>query len=146
MADTVVSDLVLFKLRRAPEGLKVTVETSPAFEASLKARARGEVYDRSAGGDYVSTHYVRENPTSDAEVGHMLFAVGSSKPGGTTINMPLVRTRDQLVKVAEEVSAWVERHMAAYMRAIEVTATVKARSFLGLPPESDVSASAQNPA
>jgi hypothetical protein len=28
--------------------------------------------------------------------------------------------------------------MAAYMRAIEVTATVKARSFLGLPPESDV--------
>jgi len=140
MADTVVSDLVSFKLRRSPEGLRITVTSTPDFEASLKARARGEVYDRQAGTDYVSTHYVRENPSTDSEIGHMLFAVGSSKPGGTTIVMPCVKTRDQLVKIAEEIATWVERHMQQFMRAIEVTATVKARSFAGLPAETPAEA------
>ena len=136
MADTIVSNLVEFKLRRTADGILVSVIATEAFENSLKIRARSDVYDRGDGnGGYVDTWNVRENPTpSDSELGYFLFLKGSSAAGGKSITLPIVRSRDQLLKVAEEVSAWTERHFSNFMRAVEVTAVVKARTIFGLLP------------
>jgi len=137
MADTIVSNLCEFKLRRGPEGIRITVTSTPEFEASLKTRARGDTIDKYAGDVSYFVWNVRENPApSDQELGHLLFLEGSSRPGGATIVAPVVRSRDQLVKVAEEISAYVERHFANYMRAVEVTASIKARTVFGLNTES----------
>jgi hypothetical protein len=134
VADTVVSNLVEFKLRRSPEGIRVTVTSTPEFEQSLRTRSKADRVDRcSADGKYVYLWNIRQNPTpDDAELGYFLYMEGSSKPGGATCVFGGVRSRDQLVKVAEQVSAWVETHFAGFMRAIEVTATIKARSVIGL--------------
>jgi len=139
MADSIVSNLVEFKLRRTAAGIVVTVLGTDAFETSLKNRARADIYDRADGnGGYVDTWNVRENPTpSDPELGYFLFMKGSAAPGGKSVTVPFVRSRDQLLKVAEEVSAWTERHFANYMRAVEVTAVVKARTIFGLLPAAE---------
>lgn len=134
MADTIVSNLVEFKLRRTPAGVQISVTSTPEFEASLKSRARGEQSDRPTVTGYVDTHNIRECPSSDQELGWFLYMVGTS-PGGKTATVTTVRSRDQLVKCAEEVANWVERHFSTHMRAVEVTATVKARTIFGLSPE-----------
>lgn len=135
MAESIVVDLVDFKLRREPAGVRVTVCATEAFELSLKARARGNLADRIINGEYCDVWDIREATCSDADLSPLLFLKGSSLPGGVTVVLPLVRSREQMTKAAEQVTLWIEAHFSAYMRAIEVTATVKARSFAGLPPE-----------
>ncbi len=128
---------VEFRLRRDLDGLKVTVKTTPDFERSLKMRARSEVVDHAIrNGDRVRIHHVHDSyPANDTELGCLLLAVGSSGPEPKVFKILTVRSREQLQSCIHEMQEWIDRHVAEYMRTVDIALNVKMRTFTPAPAE-----------
>lgn len=124
-----IDSYVEFRIRRSPEGaLSVSVKTHEILERS---------FERAAGGSSTTISYESGavlriwQPPSDASshvrsnvLALTLFAHGSSRDDGITIECGGVRTKQMIRDTVEIVRRFVETWVEQHMRPVEVVAKI----------------------
>ena len=111
------------RFQRVDAGIKVSVKTDPALEASCKSASGGHADTYSLSREY----WPVQHDFRDSKLSCALFMVGSSKEGGATVTVSAVRSKQQLQNLAANVQAFLKDWYENTIKPVDITITLRVR-------------------